>query len=171
MVKRKRKPRGQKGRLPGNKGPECPTHGRAMYRQETRYGGLWICMGKGCDVKCWEGPTSAPGTAEDFEERKATHALIDPEWRNQGGVFDTLCALEGRISSRSRRRRRFYSWFSKVMSKPGRLTHIGMLTAEECRRLRSHFETLRLEVFMEENGLGPDDMEGGPPTVSEAQRM
>ena len=105
----------------------CFIHDIKLIRRETSYGGLWVCPQSGCDVKCWEGPTSFPGTQEDFEERKTTHKLFDSLWRHEDGYF------EG--PSRGKRRRKAYKWLSQFLQVDSKNAHIGMLRAEKCREV------------------------------------
>lgn len=112
----------------------CFMHCTKLIRHQTTYGGLWVCPTSGCDVKCWEGPTSFPGTQEDFEERKLTHKLFDSLWRDENGFF------EG--PSRNKRRSKAYFWLSRFLQVDQRYAHIGMLRAEKCQEVRTALQEL-----------------------------
>lgn len=105
----------------------CPNHGVKLVYAPNRWGSHWKCPEAGCTVRCWGGDTSSPGDAETFEERKLTHAAFDPLWQAKL-VF--------------RRRADAYVWMQGKMNLGPRDGHIGMMSAEQCRQLRSHIEAL-----------------------------
>lgn len=105
----------------------CPIHGTTLKYSPNRYGSHWNCPEAGCTVRCWGGDTSLPGDKETFDERKKTHAAFDPLWRNK-----IAFAHIGRA----------YMWLAEVMEMPQKDAHIGMFTAEQCRRARMHVNVL-----------------------------
>lgn len=115
----------------------CKKHGK-LTRTETKYGGLWVCKSGDCDVKCWEGPTSFPGTQEDFNERRLTHAMFDPQWKNSNGCFQKPDKSRGK----SRRRGAAYKWLAETLCVHQKFAHIGMLDAEQCRFVRAELKKL-----------------------------
>lgn len=110
---------------------KCFIHNIKMIRIKTSFGDLWKCPESDCDVKCWGGPTSHPGTQEDFDERTATHKIFDKTWQDENGLFS-----RGEKVSRNKRRGRAYKWLSEFLKIPRKNTHIGMLRAEQCREVQ-----------------------------------
>lgn len=107
----------------------CFIHNVKLFRKQTQYGGLWLCSESNCDVKCWEGKTSFPGTQEDFEERKKTHKLFDSLWKDENGPF--------KHQSKNKRRGKAYKWLAQFLSVNQKDAHIGMLRATRCREVRA----------------------------------
>lgn len=115
----------------------CFIHKMKLFRTQTRYGGLWICPAQGCDVKCWEGKTSHPGTAEDFRERTTTHRLLDALWKDENGPFAAAVR-----NSKGHRRGKAYKWLAKFLGVEGEHAHIGMLRAAKCREVQAALQDL-----------------------------
>ena len=101
---------------------DCPLHG-PMPSALTSYGERWACAHEGCTVVCWGGDTSTPADAETRALRQECHRLFDPLFRTRK-IFRT--------------RNRAYSWLCKRMGVPYEKAHIGMLDAEQCRKLLAY---------------------------------
>lgn len=127
----------------------CFIHNVKLYRTQNRYGGLWLCPTEKCDIKCWEGPTSYPGTQEDFEERKATHKLFDSLWRDEKGPFSN-----SEWNSKNKRRGRAYKWLAGFLQVEQKHAHIGMLRAEKCREIQEALAILGTVLDGQIDGMG-----------------
>ena len=92
----------------------CPQHKKAMVSVKTKYGLRFKCPD--CDIYCWDGPTSMPGTPATHKFRKQAHEVFDPLWKS------------GKVT-----RKKCYRQLSAFMSLARKDTHIGMFDVLQCR--------------------------------------
>lgn len=92
----------------------CPAHNIKMVPNKTRYGIRHQCPE--CDIYCWDGPTSMPGTPATHEYRKKAHAAFDPLWK-----------------SHKKSRGKCYRQLAAFMNLAPKDTHIGMFDILQCR--------------------------------------
>lgn len=116
----------------------CFVHQVRLEKRQTKYGGLWVCPIVNCEVKCWEGKTSFPGTPEDFAERQKTHKMFDAIWQDEKGPFEAEKA--------GKRRGKAYKWLSRFLNVEQKHAHIGMLRAAKCREIRKALQELINEL-------------------------
>ncbi len=57
--------------------PICTLHGIPMERDGKRF----VCGEPGCDIVCWDGPTSTPADAPTRQMRSRAHRAFDPLWK------------------------------------------------------------------------------------------
>ena len=103
--------------------------GEDGYPYRTDYGPVWLCAPCGAYVGCHKGTTNALGglaNAELREWKQKAHAAFDPLW--QAKIRCDGC-------SKSHARKAGYRWLSKQLGIPPKLTHIGYMSVEECRRV------------------------------------
>lgn len=98
----------------------CPKHNREMVVKKTVRDLVYFCPEKGCDILCWNNPTSRPGDAETRSLRNQCHMEFDPLWRNS------------RIFAN---KDKAYAWLAKFMSLSPAHAHIGMFDKEQCLKL------------------------------------
>lgn len=99
---------------------KCPNHHKKMVVKKTRRDMVYECPVEGCDVLCWNSPTSRPGDAETRSLRHQCHLEFDPLWNGKGQFRDQNQA---------------YAWLSKFMGLPRDEAHIGMFSKEQCLKL------------------------------------
>ena len=66
-------------------------------------------------MKCWDNPTSLPGTKADYRARNEAHKQFDQLWI-KGGI----------------KRNKAYHLLAEFMNLPRKKTHIGMFDAAQC---------------------------------------
>lgn len=95
------------------------------------YGPIWLCRPCGAWVGChrhsrehW--PLGRLANAELRELKKAAHAAFDPLWQ---------AAMLHRGWPKQRARQEAYRWLASTLDIEGRLCHIGMFNAEQCREV------------------------------------
>lgn len=106
----------------------CPKHDVSLVPKRTKYGKRWSCPVKGCDICCWNGPTSTPANKQLRTYRHRLHELFDPLWSNAEKVFST--------------RGEAYLWLSSKMLLHQRETHFGMFSIQQCREAEVHIKNL-----------------------------
>ena len=92
----------------------CPQHKKAMVSVKTKYGLRFQCPK--CDIYCWDGPTSIPGTPATHKFRKQAHEVFDPLWKSDKVT-----------------RKKCYRQLSAFMGLARKDTHIGMFDVLQCR--------------------------------------
>lgn len=103
--------------------------GEDGYPYRTDYGPVWLCAPCGAYVGCHKGTTNALGglaNAELREWKMKAHAAFDPLW--QAKIRRDGC-------SKSKARKAGYLWLSGQLGIPPKLTHIGYMSVEECKRV------------------------------------
>lgn len=103
-----------------------------MEHKVTKFGLLWTCPTKGCDVRCWNGQTSTPANQQLRTYRHNLHKLFDPLWNDPKGIFST--------------RTKAYTWLAKKMFLDQRDTHFGMFSIQQCREAEVHIRKLTNET-------------------------
>lgn len=120
------------GTAPTDPTKVCPVHRRKLYPKNTRFGARWQCHAVGCDVVCWDSPTSTPADEATRALRRRCHAVFDERWKKVGEP--------GRRGKKAREKARVkaYEWLSEVMCLPKELAHIGMMDRYQCLLLLRH---------------------------------
>jgi hypothetical protein len=103
-------------------GPADLTDGRVIYphRPDLAKKSFWLCK-CGAYCGCHPGTTSAlgsPAGPDTRRARSAAHAAFDPLWRS------------GEMT-----RNEAYTWLAQSLGIPQGRCHIGMMTADEARRV------------------------------------
>lgn len=111
--------------------------GEDGYPYRADYGPVWLCSPCGAYVGCHKGTTNALGglaNAELREWKQKAHAAFDPLW--QAKIRRDGC-------SKSHARKAGYRWLSEQLGIPPKLTHIGYMSVEECRRVVEVCEAIK----------------------------
>ena len=101
----------------------CPVHKQQMRRTKTRYGFLWHCPSKGCDVASWDGDTCTPADQRTRDARQDAHAAFDRLWNS--GKERTAC----------------YRRLAVHLGVPNKECHIGMFDFDQCQRVIEFAQT------------------------------
>lgn len=99
------------------------------YPYQRDYGPMWVCAPCAAWVGCHPGTTNALGclaNAELREWKMKAHAAFDPLW--QAKIRRDGC-------SKSHARKAGYRWLSERLGIPFKLTHIGYMNVDECKRV------------------------------------
>ncbi|ARK86093.1 zinc-finger-containing protein [Burkholderia pseudomallei] len=111
--------------------------GDSGYPYQRDYGPIWICAPCQAWVGCHPGTTKPLGglaNAELREWKMKAHAAFDPLW--QAKTRRDGC-------SKSHARKAGYRWLSQQLGIPFKLTHIGYMSVQECKRVVEVCEAIR----------------------------
>lgn len=114
--------------------------GDVGYPYQRDYGPMYVCVADQAWVGVHRGTTKPLGglaNAELREWKMKAHAAFDPLW--QAKIRRDGC-------SKSHARKAGYRWLSEQLGIPPKLTHIGYMSVEECRRVVEACEAVRRKV-------------------------
>ena len=121
--------------LIGRKCPDCKDrtvfcNSQNVYGKGTDFGDIYLCTKCGAYVGCHKGTNKAYGRVAQKplrNYRKEAHRLFDGMWQIKMRINPGM--------SKTKARRKAYTWLSKEMGLPIELTHIGMFDIPQCQQV------------------------------------
>jgi hypothetical protein len=110
------------------KAPHCNMHCIPMERDGER----WVCAEPGCDVVCWDGPTSTPADGPTRNMRSRAHLAFDPLWK-----YGSMSRSEA------------YKKLADYMDLDLDECHIGMFRFEQCWKVLDFVESVSVRFEKE----------------------